>query len=212
MWGFFVATYVLIMLCWLAADITVLKCLYIWRWPWMSLLDDYFLTRFLLLFHSIYSFMIIGIRYHLGDFHENPNYLFLTNQPTTPIGGFKDRVFFWSQSFPGIVLIMLIISASILAILGKKKHHNAVANLNPAFNNNAHNENIVNVKSSFTIIAAVLGVISPFLVLRHIESVASPVAVTTMFVEYVIMCLIFPSMYFIKKPQHFKSAIAEMFP
>lgn len=203
------------MQCWFITDIALLKCFYLVKWSSMSLIDDFFLSTFLKCFHCVYCIIICGIRIHLGELDSNQNLLFLIGVDKQGDDQEFHRVsYFWSVVFPGMVLLILILTATITGLVSKIKHRCrstiAIEVASPNINNNAYNENIVGVTSAVILSASLLILCIPIFAMRLLN-VREPKDVTLFYYfMYVSLCIVLPLIYFLRKPSNFKKALAEI--
>jgi hypothetical protein len=77
------------------SEALIARCLYIYKWSFMSRLNDDFVSRFLLLFHFLLLFLLLAPKYYLGELESNIHSAFF--------GGFIPR----EISHHGFVILIL---------------------------------------------------------------------------------------------------------
>jgi hypothetical protein len=56
----------------------ILKCLYIFYWPRMAMLDDTLLSQFMVQWNLMIASLCIFTRLHIGEYHTNTQFQFIT--------------------------------------------------------------------------------------------------------------------------------------
>jgi hypothetical protein len=64
--------------CFTLTEMMILKCLYLFFWPRMAMLEDTLVAKLCGLFNLMISSMCTFTRLHLGEYHTNPHFLFAT--------------------------------------------------------------------------------------------------------------------------------------
>jgi hypothetical protein len=72
--------------CLTLAEMMILKCLYLFFWPRMAMLEDTLVAQLCGLFNLMISSICTSTRLHLGEYHANPHFIFATG-----IEFFKDE-------------------------------------------------------------------------------------------------------------------------
>jgi hypothetical protein len=66
--------------CLTLTEMMILKCLYLFLWPRMAMLDDNFIAQFIGWWNLMISSICTFTRLHLGEYHTNPHFQFVTGQ------------------------------------------------------------------------------------------------------------------------------------
>jgi hypothetical protein len=53
------------------SEALIARCLYLYKWSFMSRLNDDFVCRFLLLLHFLLFFLLLAPKYYLGELESN---------------------------------------------------------------------------------------------------------------------------------------------
>ena len=217
-WATYTTFHVLTTLYYFFTEMSILKCLYLFKWSRMAMVDDTFLVTCLKVANCTYSLGALFIRSVLGEYESNQNVNFLLNKEfvSKPL---HVEAHLWTSAVVAFILTILVIAANILAVGGKINHdlqsrnssvHSNMAVAAVSLNNNAFNENIVTYKSTLVLVLSVAIMIAPFLVMRHLDVLNTRNVVVGFYFMYSASCILYPSTYFLRKPRHFKTALSEM--
>lgn len=76
-------------------EILVLKCLYITKWPSMAMINDYFLTRFLISFNVMVAALFGAIKQYSGEYAANTHVCNFSGVKCLPKTDLTQVVFLW---------------------------------------------------------------------------------------------------------------------
>ena len=203
------------------AQMVLMRVLYIFHFSRMAAMNEYFVSTFLVIWNIFLILIFALIRIHSGEVLSNS----FINAGKIHQG--LDRTFhFFTVVFPMIICLIIILTGLIL--IGIKKYKSRmiqkVFKISPVigqgyksspvlpFNNISHNENIVNFGGALTLTLVFISIALPTFLLTQLGHMEMrDLILFYLFVCYQSCVIIFPLVYFIKKPSRMRSVLEVLF-